>query len=94
MLACGYLQISKQSSLTSTETGTTSTHINWTWERNDSIQLTMLIRSANAELQKTDVLVAVGLNATSTQFLTLSLNHYLNHTFVCKPHLSLKVADR
>lgn len=63
-------------------------------ERNDNIQLTMLIRSANAELKKTDVLVAVDLNATSTQFLTLSLNHYLNHTFVCKPHLSLKVADR
>lgn len=94
MLASGYLQISKQSSLTSTETGTTFIHISWTWERNDNIQLTMLIWSANPELEKTDVLVAVDLNATSTQFLTLSSNHYLNHTLVCKPHLSLILPDR
>lgn len=86
MLASGYLQISKQSSLTSTETGITFIHISWTWERNDNIQLTMLMRSANAELKKTDVLVAVDLNATSTQFLTLSSNHYPIHMFVCKPH--------
>lgn len=98
------MPISRQSSLSYRGAATDFIRISFELQRDhttemttssgDTSKLAMLTRSANAGLKNTGILMAVDLNANSTQLFISPLKLILIHDCVCRPQLSLIRSDR